>query len=214
MELQQQKPIPSLRHLNYSFNSRPKLWKLLVTIAMVLNSRTRTIKNPTRCLLWTCWSAPFLELQVRKEEWWTIEEEMREAEAILELELEEVLRDTDHRINRDFHLIILHNTIPLSYIRIFLILTWAYLPPPMDITFHITTTNHSNPLKLNILTPTTMLTLSIKLNRAITTFLLSQPLQLHSNKSSLTPPIPLSFLKLSLTSSIKVTITLTLGAQQ
>lgn len=54
-----------------------------------------------------------------------IEQEMKEAEEILELELEEVLKDTDRRINKDFHLIILHNTIPLSYIRIFLSLIWA-----------------------------------------------------------------------------------------
>lgn len=142
-----------------------------------------------------------------------IEQEMKEAEEILELE--ELLRDTDHKISRDFHLIILHNTIPLSYIRIFLSQTWAYPLPPMGITFHITTTNLSKPLKLSILTPMLiMLTLSIKINRAITTLLLSQPLQLHSSKSSLTPPILLSFLKLSLTNSIKETITLTLGAQQ
>lgn len=101
-----------------------------------------------------------------------IEQEMMEEEEILELELEEVLKDIDHRINRDFHLI-LHNTIPLSCIHIFLSLTWAYLPLPMGITFPITTTNRN---KLNTLTPTTMLTLSIKLNRAITTLLLSQPL--------------------------------------
>lgn len=143
-----------------------------------------------------------------------IEQEMREAEEIPELELEELLKDTDHRINRDFRLIILHSTIPLSYIRIFLSLTWAYLPPPMGITFPITTTNPSNLRKLNTLTHTIMLTLSIKLNRAITTSLLSQPRPLHSSKSSLTPLILVSFLKLSWTSSIKETITLTLGAQQ
>lgn len=214
MGFQQQNPIPSLKHPNYNFNFRPKLWKLLVTIPIVLSSRIKIIKNPPLCLLWTCWSAPFLELQVRKEEWWMTEQEMKEAEEILELELEEVLKDTDHRINKDFHLIILHNTIPLSYIHIFLRLIWAYLPPPMGITFPITTTNHSNPLKLNTRTLTTMLTLSIRLNRAITTLVLSQPLQLHSSQSSLTPRIPLSFLKLSLTSSIKETITLILGAQQ
>lgn len=131
---------------------------------------------------------------------------MREAEEILELVLEEPLKDTDHRISRDLHLIILHSIILLSYIRIFLTLTWAYPHPPMDITFPITTTNPSNLLKLNTLTHTIMLTLSIKLNRAITTLLPSQPLQLHSNQSNLTP--------LSLTSSIKESITLTLGAQQ
>lgn len=211
MGLQQQNPTPSLRHRNYSSNSRPKLWKLLVTIAMVLSSRIRTIQNPPQCLLWTCWSAPFLEPRVRKEEWWMIEQETREAEEILDLELEELLRDTDHKISKDFHPIILHNTILLSYIRTFLNLTWDCPPPPMGITFPITTTNLSNPLKPNTLTHTTMVTLNIKPNRATTTLLPSQPLQLHSSKSSHTP---LSCLKLSWTSSIKETITLTLEVQR
>lgn len=139
------------------------------------------------------------------------EQEMRVAEEILEVEVEEVLRDTDRRISRDFHLIILRNTTPLSYIRTSLSQIWAYLPRPMGITFPITTISHSKPLKLlSTLTPTiNTLTHNFLLNRAIIILLLSQPLQLHNSKSSLTLPTPPS-----LTSNIKLIITLILGPRQ